>query len=195
MVIRERDCRYINLPIVVVSLVNAMVWTAYAILKKDIPLFMTNVVAFSTMCVNMIFYMWALEMISTEKIAMMIQFFQVAFPESEEDNKNIGALNDEENDDQLIMERDLDMENGVLDDEGLTKAELQAKYLRHNKLTGQAAASMSVNQRPTEETRLTSQSGSSFATKSPYYYTGSLQGQEEEETKSVGGMLDGRQSN
>ena len=72
MVIRERDCRYINLPIVVVSLVNAMVWTAYAILKKDIPLFMTNVVAFSTMCVNMIFYMWALEMISTERIAMMI---------------------------------------------------------------------------------------------------------------------------
>ena len=59
MVIRERDSRYINLPMIVVSLLNAMIWTGYAILKQDIPLFMTNLVAFSTMIINMTFYLWA----------------------------------------------------------------------------------------------------------------------------------------
>ena len=96
-----------------------------------------------------------------------------------------------------MIERDLDMEEGVMGDEVLTKAELQVKYLRQTKLGGQsssAAASMFVEPRPTEETRLTSQSGSSFATKSPFYYTGSFE-EPEEETKSFGGMLDGGNSN
>jgi len=51
-----------------VTLINASVWTAYSILKKDIPLFMTNLVAFSVMCVNMTFYLWAKDAISTESI-------------------------------------------------------------------------------------------------------------------------------
>jgi len=126
MVIRERDCRYINLPIVVVSLTNAAVWTAYSILKKDIPLFMTNVVAFAAMSLNMVFYLWAIEAISTERIAMMISFFKVAFPDCIESDK---PLNDGDMNDQEINERNLDIEDGTMGDEGLTKAELQARFL------------------------------------------------------------------
>ena len=60
-VIREKDPRYINLPIVVVSIVNAVIWTAYAVLKKDIPLFMTNSLAFTFMSLNLVFYLWAID--------------------------------------------------------------------------------------------------------------------------------------
>ena len=52
--------------------------------------------------------------------------------------------------------------------------------------------------RPTEETRLTSQSGSSFNGKSgAFYYTGSFDGQDDdgEESKSLGRMLDCGNSN
>lgn len=68
IVIREKDARFINLPIVLVSLVNATIWTAYAILKKDIPLFMTNSLAFVFMSVNLTFYMWAIDWVSEASI-------------------------------------------------------------------------------------------------------------------------------
>ena len=68
VLIREKDPRYINLPIVLVSITNAMVWTCYAILKKDIPLFMTNSIAFTTMAVNLLFYLWAIDLVSSESI-------------------------------------------------------------------------------------------------------------------------------
>ena len=67
-VIRERESRYINLPMVCISIVNSLVWTAYAVLKKDIPLFMTNFLALIVMSVNLVFYLWAVEMIATETI-------------------------------------------------------------------------------------------------------------------------------
>jgi uncharacterized protein with PQ loop repeat len=74
-VIREKDARYINLPIVVVSLINATVWTAYAVLKKDIPLFMTNAMALAFMSVNMTFYLWAVDSVATSSIQTLISFF------------------------------------------------------------------------------------------------------------------------
>ena len=74
-VIRERDSRYINLPIVAVSIVNAVIWTAYAVLKRDIPLFMTNFLAFAFMSVNMTFYLWAKEWLSTASVQTLITFF------------------------------------------------------------------------------------------------------------------------
>ena len=40
-VIRERDNRYISLPIVLISLINSSLWLVYAVIKKDIPFFMT----------------------------------------------------------------------------------------------------------------------------------------------------------
>lgn len=68
IVIRERDCRYINLPIVLISLINGSIWTVYASIKNDIPLFTTNCVALFFMTINMIFYLWALDFIPTERI-------------------------------------------------------------------------------------------------------------------------------
>ena len=67
-VIREKDSRYISLPMVSVSLMNATIWSAYAVLKKDIPFFMTNSLAFCFMSVNMTFYLWANNMINTSTI-------------------------------------------------------------------------------------------------------------------------------
>ena len=67
-VIRERDARYLNLPMLCVTLINAMIWTGYAILQKDIPLFMTNLIAFCSMVVNMTFYLWAKQLIETSSI-------------------------------------------------------------------------------------------------------------------------------
>ena len=113
-VIREKDPRYINLPIVVVSLINAVIWTAYAVLKKDIPLFMTNSLAFTFMSINMTFYMWAVEYVPTTAIATLISFFEAAFPP--EDGKG------EEGDEECCQgERDLDLDSG---DNCRTKAEI-----------------------------------------------------------------------
>jgi len=86
------------MPIVTVSIINATVWTAYAVLKKDIPLFMTNFFAFAAMSVNLIFYLWSIDVISSSSIQLMISFFQIAFPESDE-------IED-------FVERDLDEEDG-----------------------------------------------------------------------------------
>ena len=110
-VIRERDPRYINLPMVSVSLVNSVIWTAYALLKKDIPLFMTNALAFCFMTINLIFYMWAIEMISTESIQSLISFSQAIFPAFED-----GLLEEDE------MIKDLDGDD--LEGNELTKAEV-----------------------------------------------------------------------
>ena len=56
------------MPIVCISLINGSIWTLYSIIKNDIPLFATNVVAVLFMTINMIFYLWALDMIPTERI-------------------------------------------------------------------------------------------------------------------------------
>jgi hypothetical protein len=69
-----------------VSLVNSVVWTAYAVLKKDIPLFMTNFLAFTVMSVNLVFYLWAVELIATEQIWTLINFFKVAFPDLQKES-------------------------------------------------------------------------------------------------------------
>lgn len=103
LVIREKDPRYINLPMVSVSVVNAMIWTTYAVLKKDIPLFMTNIIAFLVMSTNLTFYMWTLDMVPTNFIQLLITFFQMAFPD---DSDAMQA--DEE---AAVCERRLDAEN------------------------------------------------------------------------------------
>ena len=90
---------------------------------------MTNLVAFSTMIVNMTFYLWANQMIQTSQIQMMISFFDIAFPAGDEK----GLEEDDAED-----EHDLDMENGE-DEVFMTKAEIQAKY---NKSAAAAAGSM-----------------------------------------------------
>ena len=110
-VIRERDPRYINLPMVAVSIVNSVIWTAYSVLKRDIPLFMTNSLAFFFMTINLIFYMWAIEMISTESIQSLINFFQSVFPAFDEE-----LLEDDD------ITKDLDADD--LEGNNLTKAEV-----------------------------------------------------------------------
>ena len=149
---------------------------------------MTNLVAFSTMIVNMTFYLWANQVIQTNQIQMMISFFDIAFPAGDEKGLE---------DDDADNERDLDIENGE-DEAFMTKAEIQAKYNRQS--AAAAAGSMFSEQqtRATEETRLTCQSGSSFNGKGgAFYYTGSFEGQDEdgEESKSLGRMLDCGNSN
>lgn len=111
-VIRERDPRYINMPVVTVSIINAVIWTAYAILKKDIPLFMTNSLAFVFMGINLIFFFWAINMVQTDTISTLISFFQIAFPDEMKDQLEEG---------EMTLERDLD---GDLENEGRTKAEI-----------------------------------------------------------------------
>ena len=91
---------------------------------------MTNLVAFSTMIINMTFYLWANQMIQTSQIQSMISFFEIAFPAGDEKNQE----EDEEN------ERDLDIEHGEDDEAFMTKAEIQAKY----KQSAAAAASSSM---------------------------------------------------
>ena len=83
IVIRERDPRYINLPIVIVAMINAVIWSSYGALKKDMPLFLTNILAFSFMSINMTFYLWAIDFISTSSISPLISFFQVMFTSEE----------------------------------------------------------------------------------------------------------------
>jgi len=110
-VIRERDPRYINLPMVAVSIVNSFIWTGYSVLKRDIPLFMTNSLAFFFMTINLIFYMWAIEMISTESIQSLINFSKAIFP----------AFEDEPLEDDEVI-KDLDADD--LEGNELTKAEV-----------------------------------------------------------------------
>ena len=105
------------MPIVIVSLINATVWTAYAVLKKDIPLFMTNVMALCFMSINMTFYLWAVDALTTNSVQTLISFFQVAFPEEE------AKFDDDE-----ICERRLDQETS--DGDYRTKAEIQAHFKR-----------------------------------------------------------------
>jgi hypothetical protein len=94
-----------------VSIVNAVIWTGYALLKRDIPLFMTNALAVFFMTINLIFYLWAIEMISTESIQSLINFSQVIFPAFED-----GLLEEDE------MIKDLDADD--LENSELTKAEI-----------------------------------------------------------------------
>lgn len=83
-VIRERDNRYISLPIVIISLVNASLWVVYAGIKRDIPFFMTQFCAIFFMSINMIFYLWGADFIATESIQSLITIFMLAFPETSE---------------------------------------------------------------------------------------------------------------
>ena len=104
IVIRERDCRYISLPIVMISLVNGSIWTLYSIIKNDIPLFATNVVALFFMTINLTFYLWALDIIPTESISTLITIFKIAFPDNDVDlGKELGIDNPETiNDPELL---------------------------------------------------------------------------------------------
>jgi len=48
------------------------------------------------MLINMTFYLWALEIIPTERISTLITIFKIAFPENEVDlNKELGLDNPE----------------------------------------------------------------------------------------------------
>jgi len=90
-VIRDRDPRYINLPIVLISLINGSIWTVYASIKNDVPLFTTNIVALFFMMINMTFYLWALDFIPTERISTLITIFKIAFPDNDIDlSKELG---------------------------------------------------------------------------------------------------------
>mmetsp|Transcript_31410 Transcript_31410/g.38993 ORF Transcript_31410/g.38993 Transcript_31410/m.38993 type:complete len:395 (+) Transcript_31410:118-1302(+) len=171
-VIREKDSRYISLPMVTVSIVNALIWAAYAVLKKDIPLFMTNSLAFCFMSVNMTFYLWANDSINTSTIQMLISFFKIAFPEDDENEKALASADEE-----AACEKRLDEPTD--DEHYRTKAEICNKFSRNDGL---------LSGRATEETRLTSNSGSSSAKASMFYYTGGSGsfGIEEEETKDYG---------
>ena len=104
IVIRERDCRYISLPIVLISLVNGSIWTLYSIIKNDIPLFATNVVAMFFMTINLTFYLWALDMIPTESISTLITIFKIAFPDNDVDlGKELGIDNPDTIDDPELL--------------------------------------------------------------------------------------------
>ena len=104
IVIRERDPRYISLPIVLISLVNGSIWTLYSIIKNDIPLFATNVVAMFFMTINLTFYLWALDMIPTESISTLITIFKIAFPDNDVDlGKELGIDNPESIDDPELL--------------------------------------------------------------------------------------------
>lgn len=77
-------------------------------IKNDIPLFATNAVALFFMLINMTFYLWALEIIPTERISTLITIFKIAFPENEVDlNKELGLDNPEGYDpEQLIAAKE-----------------------------------------------------------------------------------------
>ena len=160
LVIRERDHRYIALPLVLISLVNASIWTLYSIIKSDIPLFATNAVAFFFMLINLTFYLWALDIIPTERISTLITIFKIAFPDNEVDlNKELGLDNPE-----------------TLDPEQLIAAK-EEYFKQQNKEFG--------IDNPSETTRLT-QSGDSMretmaSMSNPYLYTETYG----EESKSV----------
>ena len=150
------------------SIINATIWTAYAVLKKDIPLFMTNFFAFFFMSLNMIMYLWARDLIATESIQTLIGFFQVMFPESS-DEKDPDLLMGDEG--EMTLERDIDIEK-----EGKETCKEDPKLIE------------SQSFRPTEETRLTMQTSMSIqerkrlSERNPYYYTGPL---DLEESKSA----------
>ena len=104
LVIRDRDPRYIALPLVMISLVNASIWTLYSIIKNDIPLFATNAVALFFMLINLTFYLWAMDIIPTERISTLITIFKIAFPENEVDlNKELGLDNPESMDPEMLI--------------------------------------------------------------------------------------------
>lgn len=85
-----------------ISLVNGSIWTLYSIIKNDIPLFTTNVVALFFMIINMTFYLWALDIIPTENISTLITIFKIAFPDNDVDlGKELGIDNPETIDPEL----------------------------------------------------------------------------------------------
>ena len=71
---------------------------------------MTNSLAFCFMSINLTFYLWANDLISTGAISTLITFFQTAFPLEEPDGE-------EEED----FEKQLDVDE-------CSKTEIQAKY-------------------------------------------------------------------
>ena len=150
-----------------VAVINAVIWACYAVLKKDIPLFMTNSLAFCFMSLNLTFYMWACNIVPTSSIQLLINFFQIAFPEEEAKDQMVPT------DDEAAIERRLD-ENTTDDEVYRTKAESTMKFTRKD---GNPAT-----ERITEETRLTintaastvlSGAGKSFVGN---YYTGAAFG-------------------
>ena len=87
-----------------ISLINGSIWTLYSIIKNDIPLFATNVVALFFMTINLTFYLWALDIIPTESISTLITIFKIAFPDNDVDlGKELGIDNPETiNDPELL---------------------------------------------------------------------------------------------
>ena len=146
--IREHDSRFINMPVTLVSLINGSVWTAYAVLKKDIPLFMTNALACTFMMVNVTFYLWAKGLVQTSSIQMLISFFELLFPKAEDEAK-LDMAGFESN------ERRLDLSE---DEVCRTKAEIQARFNRNQMLQGRDTApymgAATETTAVTEDTRL-----------------------------------------
>jgi len=80
-VIRTRDPRYINMPIVIGSTINCGLWTIYSCIVGDIPFFTSQSLAVVFMLVNLTFYFWAVGSISTESIKTLIGLFKLLFPD------------------------------------------------------------------------------------------------------------------
>ena len=133
---------------------------------------MTNFVAFSSMSVNIIFYLWAKEVIQTSQIESLISFFMILFPETSSDKE----LNQEPSEN----ERDLDYDSAV--DGERIKAQAQARFINKQKQFDDEAT-LNSSGRPTEDTRLTSGSGS-YRNSNPFYYTADCQFDPDEEQKS-----------
>ena len=84
-VIREKEPKYINMPLVVCSTVNAFLWTLYGLIVHDVPFLTSQILAFTFMSTNLVFYLWAADYIPTHYIQSLITVFQIAFPEYEKE--------------------------------------------------------------------------------------------------------------
>ena len=82
-VIREKDSRYISLPIVTISLLNSTIWAIYSFIRGDIPFLLTQTLALVFMSINMIFYLWANDVIPKDQITHLITLFEIAFPDQD----------------------------------------------------------------------------------------------------------------
>ena len=66
--IREKEPKYINMPLVSCSCINAFLWTLYALIKHDVPFLTSQILAFTFMATNLVFYLWAADYIPTHYI-------------------------------------------------------------------------------------------------------------------------------
>lgn len=63
VLIRDKDPRYINFPMCIAGLINGLIWFWYAILVNDIPFFTSQGIAIVILTINMIFYLWSVDLI------------------------------------------------------------------------------------------------------------------------------------